>query len=242
VHTPLQKLIRKGPILSAKIAAGRLLGVHPMYWHLSRVRGVVHVGAHIGEERDVYARYGLDVIWIEPNPTAFNQLCKNISTLPKQRAVNHLVTDRDGVKYSFNVRGTSSSILEFGRASEIWPGVTTQATIALNSVTLDTLLGDDDRYQAIVLDTEGSELLVLKGATRLLPKIRNVLTEAADFESYVGCAQVDDIVNFMSDFDFKLIQKFPWAESPQGGLMFNLLFRNLNFVHRHPIAVHSVPS
>src|SRR5262245_54796265 len=223
--TLLQRIRSKGPILSAKIAAGRLLGVHPMYWHLSRVKGVVHVGAHAGEERNVYARYGLDVLWIEPIPTVFEQLCKNISGLPKQRALNHLVTDRDGAEYLFNVRGTSSSILEIGRCSEIFPEVTTQARITLKSVTLDTLLEGDDRYQAIVLDTEGSELLVLKGATRLLSTIRYVTTEAADFEAYHGCAQVDDIVKFLNDFDFKLIQKFKFRESPQGGQYFNLLFR-----------------
>ena len=221
----LQRIRWKGPILSAKLAAGRLLGVHPMYWHLSRVRGVVHVGAHAGEERNLYARYGLDVLWIEPIPTVFDQLCKNISALPKQRALNHLVTDRDGAEYSFNVRGTSSSILELGRCSEIFPEVTTQARIILKSVTLDTLLAGDDRYQAVVLDTEGSELLVLKGATRLLSKIRYVTTEAADFEAYLGGARVDDIVKFLNDFDFKLIQKYKWAESPQGGSIFNLVFR-----------------
>ena len=141
--TLLRRIIWKGPILSAKIAAGRLIGVHPMYWHLSLLSGVVHVGAHAGEERNVYARYGLDVLWIEPNPTVFDQLCKNISALSKQRALNYLVTDRDGAEYVFNVRGTSSSILEFGRASEIWPQVTTEARIVLKSITLDTLLGDE---------------------------------------------------------------------------------------------------
>jgi hypothetical protein len=97
-------------------------------------------------------------------------------------------------------------------------------------VTLDTLLGDEDRYQAIVLDTQGSELLVLKGATRLLEKIQYVTTEAADFESYVGCARVDDLVKFLNDLGFKLIQKHKFAESPQGGQYFDLLFRKRNMI------------
>src|SRR5262249_14993258 len=155
--------------------------------------------------------YGLDVLWIEPIPDVFTELCNNISVLPKQRALNCLVTDRDGAEYSFNVRGTSSSIFEVGRCSEIFPEVTTQARIMLKSVTLDTLLEGENRYQAIVLDTEGSELLVLKGATRLLSRIRYVTTEAADFDAYLGCAQVDDIINFLNDFGFKLIQKYKWA-------------------------------
>jgi FkbM family methyltransferase len=230
--TLLQRIIRwHGPLWSAKIAAGRLLGVHPMNWYLRRVSGIIHIGANAGQERDLYAGYGLDVLWFEPIPAVFDELCKNISALPKQRALNHLVTDRDGEKYLFNVAnngGASSSILEFDRHSELWPEVTTQAVITLKSVTLDTLLGDEDRYQAIVLDTQGSELLVLKGATRVLSKIRYVTAEAADFESYIGCARVDDIVQFLGDFGFKLIQKHKTAESSLGGQYFDMLFRKRN--------------
>src|SRR6266404_1018899 len=79
-----------GPIWSAKLIAGRLLGVHPMNRYLRQVSGVIHVGANTGQERYLYASYGLDVLWIEPIPSAFDELCKNISVLPKQRALNCL--------------------------------------------------------------------------------------------------------------------------------------------------------
>src|SRR5512142_1548427 len=41
---------------------------------LRRVRGVVHVGANTGQERDTYEKFGLDVLWIEPIPDVFQQL------------------------------------------------------------------------------------------------------------------------------------------------------------------------
>ena len=47
------------------------------------------------------------------------------------------------------------------------------------------------KYDALVLDTQGSELLVLKGAAGLLPNIKYVQAEVADFESYSGaCRQL----------------------------------------------------
>jgi FkbM family methyltransferase len=195
--------------------------------YLREVSGVIHVGANTGQERYLYASYGLDVLWIEPIPSAFDELCKNISVLPKQRALNCLITDKDGAEYTFNVAnngGQSSSILEFGRHTEIWPDVAFQSKLTLESITLDTLLGHEDRYQSLVLDTQGSELLILKGATRLLSTIRFVTTEAADFEAYLGCARVDDIVQFLNGFDFKLMRKHKVAESPRGGGYFDLLF------------------
>jgi len=199
-----------------------------MDWHLRRVSGVIHVGANTGQERDVYASFKLDVLWIEPIPSLFDELCKNIIALPEQRALNYLITDRDGAEYAFNVAnngGASSSILELDRHTEIWPEVRFVSKMTLKSVTLDTLLGTENRYQALVLDTQGTELLILKGATGLLSTMRYVTVEAADFESYIGCARVDDIVKFLNGFAFKLVQKHKFAELPQGGQYFQLLFR-----------------
>lgn len=38
---------------------------------LSKGRGVIHVGANAGQERELYAAFGLHVIWIEPIPDVF---------------------------------------------------------------------------------------------------------------------------------------------------------------------------
>ena len=35
---------------------------------LADARGVIHVGANVGQERDLYAAYRLPVVWIEPTP------------------------------------------------------------------------------------------------------------------------------------------------------------------------------
>ena len=225
----LKKLYRQRAIQPIKMAAARLLAsIDLPNWYLRKVNGIVHVGANAGQERDLYASYGLDVLWIEPIPSVFDELRKNISALPKQRAINCLVTDKDDAEYVLNVAsngGASSSILEFGRHTEIWPEITYQSKMTLKSVTLDTLLGCEDRYQALILDTQGSEHLVLKGAPRLLSTIRYVKTEAADFEAYIGCARVDGLVRMLNSFDFKLIRKDKFAESPHGGQYFDLLFR-----------------
>ena len=36
--------------------------------YLKRVTGVIHVGANAGQERELYASFHLDVVWIEPIP------------------------------------------------------------------------------------------------------------------------------------------------------------------------------
>ena len=41
-------------------------------------------------------------------------------------------------------------------------------------------------WDALVMDTQEPELLILKGAEPMLSQFKYIKTEAADFESYVG--------------------------------------------------------
>ena len=50
---------------------------------LNQATGVIHIGANSGQERKLYARHDLDVLWIEPNPKVFKELQKNIDNLKK---------------------------------------------------------------------------------------------------------------------------------------------------------------
>jgi 2-O-methyltransferase len=214
-----------------KLAKAIWPSVDPNFY-LKRVTGVVHVGANLGQERGLYAKYELKVLWIEPLPDVFGALCKNIAAFPEQKAVNHLITDKDDTEYLFHVAsngGASSSILELGEHSEIWPDVHYVSKLALRSITLDSLLEKigNDRffYQALVIDTQGSELLVLKGAAKSLSQFRFIKTEAANFESYVHCARIDQLTEYLSKFGFELIRSDKFAESGKGGQYFDLLYQ-----------------
>jgi FkbM family methyltransferase len=201
------------------------------HYYLKQVTGVIHVGANVGQERERYARYKLKVLWIEPLSDVFEQLCKNIKSFPDQAAVNYLITDKDDVEYLFHVAnngGQSSSILDLARHSEVWPDVHYVSKVTLKSITLDTLLtniGDGiSSYQVLVMDTQGSELLVLKGATKSLGQFKFIRTEAADFEAYTHCARVEELTSYLRHFGFRLILSEKNAESPKGGRYYDLLY------------------
>jgi FkbM family methyltransferase len=200
--------------------------------YLRQTIGLVHVGANLGQERELYAKYGVQVLWIEPLPDVFERLRENIKHFPKQTAVNHLVTDRDGAEYLFHIAsndGASSSILEPARHKTLFPEVEFVSTMMLTSITLDSLLeklnAPSRSYQTLVLDTQGSELLVLKGAARTLGGLKFILTEAADFESYTGCARVEQLTDYLWSFGFQLIHSDKRTESPEGERYFDLLYR-----------------
>ena len=176
---------------------------------LKKVNGVIHVGGNLGQERDLYAAHDLNVLWIEPIPGVFSKLAEHIADNPRQRALCQLITDVDNKEYTFHIsdnEGQSSSILDFAGHKEIWPEVSFVKNITLKSMTLSSLLKreriDLSKYDALVIDTQGSELLVLKGAVDLLPRFRFIQTEAANFASYQHGCQLSDLDDFLRQHGF----------------------------------------
>ena len=200
---------------------------------LRKVSGVIHVGANAGQERDTYKKYSLRVIWVEPVPEVFQQLTANLVGYPGQLAFANLVTDQDDVEYTFHISNNdaaSSSIFDFKLHKEIWPEVGYERAIKLRSTTLTSLLKkegiDSTQYQALVLDTQGSELLVLKGAEPILHRFSFIKVEVADFESYKDCCQLRDIEEFLYARGFReYFRKKQVLELPTGGKYFDIVYR-----------------
>ena len=185
---------------------------------LRQVTGVVHVGGHLAEEREQYARRGLNVLWIEPIEECFNELVKAIAPYPKQSALCRLITNADDQDYPFHISsnhgGASSSILDLGKVTEFWPDTSYVKTLTLRSVTLSTLIRREQidlaRYNALVMDTQGSELLVLEGAREILPRFKFIKTEASDFELYRGGCQLADLDRFLAGHGFRRVKTVPF--------------------------------
>lgn len=197
---------------------------------LKHTAGILHIGANVGQERNQYHKYHVPVVWIEPIPEIFQLLCKNIATFPEQSAIQALVTDQEDQEYEFylaNNEGASSSILELAEHKKIWPEVTYSGSLVLRSTTLETLLNSQlsncDDY-ALVLDTQGSELLILRGAKGTLKKFKYIKTEVADFESYKGCCQFDELAEYLKQQGFNLEQKDHFAGNDSIGNYYNALF------------------
>lgn len=176
---------------------------------LPQIRGLIHVGANTGQERKLYRRNGVKVLWVEPIPEVFKKLQENLAGFKDQRALNYLLTDQDEKEYAFHVsdnEGASSSIFEFAEHKKICPDVNMTQTIRLRSATLPGMLRKEginqSDYDALVLDTQGSELLILKGAQQILPNFRFIKTEVANFESYKGGCVLEDIEAFMTSQNF----------------------------------------
>jgi FkbM family methyltransferase len=199
---------------------------------LKNITGVIHVGANDGGERFTYNQLGLDVLWVEPIPWVFEELTKNLAGFPKQKALNALITDIDDKEYEFfisNNAGHSSSILGLKDHKAVWPSVFYTKSIKLQSTTLPTLLKrenvDRSKYQAMVIDAQGAELLILKASTSILGDFKYVKTEAPDFESYEGCCTVSDIETFMKEQGFVELSRHKFIQKDGVGNYFDVVYK-----------------
>ena len=199
---------------------------------LKKITGVIHVGANTGQEIPIYAKYGLPVIWIEPIPEIFETLKSNLIGIPNQIALKGLVTDVDNAEYYFHVannNGASSSILELNLHKGIWPEIFYQQTIKLTSKTLPSLLKDNNisnsGYDMLVMDTQGSELLILRGAVSILQDFKYIKTEVPDFESYKGCCQLKDLELFLTQNGYREFSRHKFATHPDGGSYYDIIYK-----------------
>uniref|UniRef100_B8HU12 Methyltransferase FkbM family n=1 Tax=Cyanothece sp. (strain PCC 7425 / ATCC 29141) TaxID=395961 RepID=B8HU12_CYAP4 len=173
--------------------------------------GVIHVGAHEGQEAADYAAMGVkQVLFIEANPTVFQRLQANLTNYPQMQAVNCAISDRNApVNLHLTSMDQSSSILPLKLHQQVYPDITETAQIVVASKTLDVLLQDLDLnpgdFNWLNLDIQGAELLALKGAENLLSYVDAINTEVNFTELYADCALIDQIDDFLRQRGFERV-------------------------------------
>jgi FkbM family methyltransferase len=176
------------------------------------IKGVIHIGAHHGEEGADYANNGVqNVLWVEANKTLMKTLFDKTNNLPnKNEYINAVLSNVSDQELVLNVanNGQSSSILELGTHATQYPHIYYTGQVKMKSKTLDQLIKEKDidrsKYDFINIDVQGAELKVLEGAGLFLAsgQIKAIYTEVNFEEVYKGCCLVQDLDRFLSSFGF----------------------------------------
>ena len=96
--------------------------------------------------------------------------------------------------------GQSNSILKPKTHLKQHPEIVFNGTERVTVMPLDILITDKANYNFLMMDCQGYELEVLKGATETLKGINYCYTEINKAELYEGCAKVWEIDQYLSDF------------------------------------------
>lgn len=168
------------------------------------IKGVLHVGAHLGEEAEVYESLGIKPVWwVEANEKVLPTLASHIE--PYGHTLIHgLVYSYEDVELDFNVTnydGMSSSILEFGTHPEFSPDTIFVDRVTMTTTTIDAIVEDFSvEANFLNMDLQGAELHALKGARKFLTGVEYVMTEVNSEEVYVDCAKVEELDHILRDF------------------------------------------
>lgn len=172
--------------------------------------GLIHAGAHLAQEREEYASLGFEpVIWFEASPQIYKQASEILRHFPNQDIINRALWSVSGIEKTFHVagnQGSSSSLLEPYLISASHPEVVTTSQYKIITSTLDEEMSkiiSDAKYRVLVLDVQGAEIEVLKGAASIISEIDYVVTEVSILELYKGNTQIKQIVDFLSQFGFE---------------------------------------
>jgi FkbM family methyltransferase len=171
-------------------------------------RGVVHVGAHEGQELAQYAAMGVHrVLFIEANPAVYQRLTAKIAGSTNVMAVRCAVSDTDGTAtLHVTSMDQSSSILPLKRHAAIYPSIVETHQVTVVSRKLDTLLPElklqPADFNVVNIDIQGAELMAFKGAIELLTHIDIIFTEVNFEELYAGCPLIAQLDEFLAERGF----------------------------------------
>lgn len=190
------------------------------------ITGVIHVGAHHGEELTPYLqdRDVKHVVLFEADPDNFKILKDRIDSLSTdkeiiavEKGLGPFSCEMSLYKESGN-SGQSNSVLKPKLHTQQYPGIVFNDKVKIKIEPLD-------RYECssvfnfLNIDVQGFELEVLRGAKKTLQNIKWILCEVNRAEVYENCAHVDEIDEYLKKFGF-LRAETNWAGHTWGDALY----------------------
>jgi len=169
------------------------------------ITGVIHIGAHYGEEYGIYTKANIEKMqFFEPLSSNYEELIKNIpSNICHKTALGNYVGTAT-MNVEKNNKGQSSSLLEPVLHLIQYPHIEFNTTETVNITTLDSF--NLSGYNLINIDVQGYELEVFKGAEKTLPSIDYIITEVNRQEVYKNCVRIEQLDEYLSAFNFSRVE------------------------------------
>lgn len=167
--------------------------------------GVIHVGAHFGEECDEYSMLGIkNIALIEPCAKAFNVLKQKFGSHHHIQLFNYAcaAVNGEGAMYTETAnKGQSNSLLRPVEHLKYYPDIKFNGMESVKIRRLDSL-GLANKYNMINMDVQGTEGSVIFGALGVMPHIDYVYTEVNKDGAnlYHGATPISELDRLLSDF------------------------------------------
>jgi FkbM family methyltransferase len=202
------------------------------------LKGIIQIGVHYAEEHSVLLSIGAEkIVYIEPCKDAYETMVCNISDYMQLPQEGILISLSDSSYYSCVFNQNKLQIKCFMCACADYEGQTEMFTskdnqgqsnsilqphlhlaqhkeIVFNEkenvfiVKLDNLPFDKKDYQLLMMDVQGAEGLVLKGAPETLKHIDCIYTEVNRDYTYEGNMLIDEMDEYLYNFGFVRVETY----------------------------------
>ena len=183
--------------------------------------GVLHVGAHTGEELVDYRlnRFGR-VLWVEAQESLIPLLLRKTEG-SGDKVYQAVAWSDSGSQLSLNVtnNSASTSLFEFDSHTNHYPSVAFVEKQQVTTVRLDELIPEDEHFNFLNLDVQGAELEVLKGLGQLLGQVEWVYSEVNRASLYAGIPLEPEMNAYLRDFGFEKVATI-WTSKGWGEALY----------------------
>lgn len=180
------------------------------------IKGALHIGAHHGQEVDVYKKLGIKSILFEPHPDSYDILTNKFKTSSDVILENIALGSCSDTKIMYCEtanQAMSCSLLKPKKHLSYYPHIKFESEKIVNQIPLDDYIEskkiDLSEYNFINMDVQGYELEVLKGSAQTLKNIDHIMTEINFEDLYENCVKVDELDSFLNKFGFNRLITAP---------------------------------
>ncbi len=188
---------------------------------------VLDIGANIGQFHSMFKKlYSYSYVFsIEASPQCEESL--------KQLTDDYLITllAKDKNTYNFYTRKNDPTCTGNSMYRELTQFYSDDQleVIEQSGVLLDELFTDDTEFDLIKIDTQGSELDIISGGSKLCSKAKGILLEVSLTQYNEGAPLYDEVIQFMDNFGFTPVAVLDESRN-HGSHQQDILFINKNMV------------
>jgi FkbM family methyltransferase len=184
-----------------------------------QITGILHIGAHYGEEYEEYERLfgAVPIVMWEASPANFDILNAKLGGKNNVTLINRGVGSFEcEVPFYMETANTgqSNSVLKPKVHTEQYPGIVFDEISNIKVYPLDKW-EPGNAFNFINIDIQGFELHAFMGAKKTLRNVDYIMTEINRAELYENCATVEEIDWYLSRFGFERVET-DWAGGTWG--------------------------
>jgi FkbM family methyltransferase len=164
-------------------------------------KGFIDVGAHFGETVDTIRQvYGdANILSIEANPA-----CEEVIRSKRVNYAICLLGQKSGAVAKFFVNRNDPTSTGCSVYLEKTDHFKDANILELDTYALDDIITNKDEFDFLKMDVQGAEIDVMKGATKLLEKIRWVYAEVSFTSFNEGAPLFNDVNDYLRQSGFAI--------------------------------------